>query len=54
MSKYLNISFKTIQNWTSSGKIPHKKLGSSVRYPKKEIDQALARGEIGRKVKNMK
>jgi excisionase family DNA binding protein len=38
VAKYLNLGNKTIRNWTSEGKIPFVKLGSSVRYPKERID----------------
>ncbi len=48
VSEFLNVKKKTIQNWTSEGKIPHLKLGTTVRYPKSKIEEALERGEIGR------
>ncbi|MBV6421638.1 MAG: hypothetical protein DAHOPDDO_02919 [Ignavibacteriaceae bacterium] len=38
VADYLGVSTKTIRNWTSEGKIPSVKIGSSVRYPKERID----------------
>ncbi len=49
VAEYLNVSEKTIRNWTHTGKIPCVKLGANVRYPKKEIDATLAKSEIGNK-----
>jgi excisionase family DNA binding protein len=46
-ARYLSVEEKTIRNWTSEGKIPFKKLGSSVRYKQSELDDALEKGEIG-------
>jgi excisionase family DNA binding protein len=37
---------KTIRSWRSEGKIPFKRLGSSVCYQKKELDEALEKGDI--------
>lgn len=47
-ARYLSVEEKTIRNWTSEGKIPFKKLGSSVRYQKKELDEALQKGDLGK------
>jgi excisionase family DNA binding protein len=47
-ARYLSVEEKTIRNWTSEGKIPFKKLGSSVRYKKSELDQGLEKGAIGK------
>lgn len=38
VADYLGVGTKTIRNWTSEGKIPSVKIGSSVRYPKERID----------------
>ena len=47
-ARYLSVEEKTIRNWTSEGKIPYKKLGSSVRYVRAELDAALEAGTIGK------
>lgn len=47
-ARYLSVEEKTIRNWTSEGRIPFKKLGSSVRYRKKDLDEALEKDAIGR------
>lgn len=49
-ARYLSVEEKTIRNWTSEGRIPFKKLGSSVRYMKKELDEALENGDIGKAI----
>jgi excisionase family DNA binding protein len=48
VAKYLGMEEKTIRNWTSEGKIPHKKVGSAVRYRKSDIDAAFTSEEIGK------
>ena len=48
VAEYLNVEEKTIRNWTNDGKIPNVKLGSLVRYKKSEIDDAVAKGKIGK------
>ena len=48
VAEYLNVAEKTIRNWTHENKIPCVNLGSAVRYPKKQIDEALVKSEIGR------
>ena len=54
VADYLNVAEKTIRNWTHQNKIPFINLGTSVRYPKKKIDQALAKSEIGRVARRKK
>jgi excisionase family DNA binding protein len=43
LSEYLQVKPGTIRGWTSSGLIPHVKLGPGekgvVRYPREEIDR---------------
>jgi len=41
LADYMQVSKKTIQNWTSEGKIPSCHLGGTVRYRKSEIDKEL-------------
>ena len=48
VAEYLNVAEKTIRNWTHDNKIPYVKLGTAVRYPRKQIEDALAKSEIGR------
>ena len=38
VADYLQVELKTINNWTSEGKIPFKKVGRLPRYIKTEID----------------
>jgi excisionase family DNA binding protein len=47
LAEYLQLDEKTIRKWTSDGTVPHKKLGSAVRYPKSEIEEAIKQGNIG-------
>jgi excisionase family DNA binding protein len=49
VADYLQYKLKTIQNWTSKGKIPYKRVGGDPRYSKKEIDEAIESGSIGKK-----
>jgi len=51
VADYLQYKLKTIQNWTSEGKIPFKKVGGDPRYSKKEIDEAIESGTLGKKKK---
>lgn len=39
VSELLNISLRTIQRWAEKGKIPSKKIGSKLKYPKEEINR---------------
>ena len=43
VADYLQVKKKTIQNWTSDGKIPFCHIGGSVRYRKSEIDEELSK-----------
>jgi excisionase family DNA binding protein len=47
VAHYLNFELKTIQNWTSQGAIPFKKVGGSPRYLKSEIDGTLKANTLG-------
>jgi excisionase family DNA binding protein len=44
IAEYLQVEEKTINNWTSDGKIPHKKVGRLPRYNKSEIDNWMKVG----------
>jgi len=49
VADYLQLSIKTIQNWTSENKIPYKKVGGVPRYLKSEIDEAIRSEQLGKK-----
>jgi excisionase family DNA binding protein len=46
LAKYLQVSVKTIRNWTSAKKIPREKIGHTVRYRKSTIDDLIKSGKI--------
>jgi excisionase family DNA binding protein len=50
VAQYLKLPLQTVRNLTSNGKIPHYKLGSSVRYRTDDLRQLLL--EQSRGVKN--
>ena len=56
LADYLQVSKKTIQNWTSLGKLPTEKISGTkeVRYRKSSIDEALKSGEIKSTSRKMK
>jgi excisionase family DNA binding protein len=39
VASLMQVSEKTIRNWTSSGKIPHKQINGAVRYIKTDIEK---------------
>lgn len=41
VANYLQMTRKTIQNWASEGKIPHKKINGTIRYIKSDIEKWL-------------
>ncbi len=45
VAKYLQLSIRTIRNWTSEGKIPSVQIGGAVRYRKVQIDKWLNANE---------
>ncbi len=45
VADYLQVKKKTVQNWTSKGKIPCCHIGGSVRYRKSEIDKELGKNK---------
>ena len=47
LSSYLHIPKATIYGWTHARKVPHFKIGKSLRFEKKKIDEWLAAKEIG-------
>ncbi|MBP7582406.1 MAG: helix-turn-helix domain-containing protein [Spirochaetes bacterium] len=46
LANYLNISNQTVRLWTSQKKIPHYKIGRSVRYDLDEINSFLQEHSI--------
>jgi excisionase family DNA binding protein len=51
VGKLLGVEEKTVRNWTSDGRIPHKKMGKLVRYKKSDILEAFEAGQIGNATK---
>jgi excisionase family DNA binding protein len=49
VAEFLQMEVKTIRNWVAEKRIPFKKVGSAVRFNKKEIDSALDAGTLGKK-----
>jgi excisionase family DNA binding protein len=43
LSRYMKISYGTLRHKVMKGEIPHIKIGRSVRFDKKRIDQWLAK-----------
>ncbi len=39
VASLLQVSVKTIRNWTSGGKIPHKQINGTIRYVKIDIEK---------------
>ena len=46
LADYLQVSTKSIRNWTSKGAIPVSKIKGIARYVKKEIDSFLETGKL--------
>ena len=46
LADYLQVEVKTIRKWTSEGRLPHVKLGSSVRFKREDIDSAIKAGAL--------
>ena len=46
LADYLQVSPKSIRNWTSKGDIPVAKIKGTARYVKEEIDSFLETGKI--------
>ena len=42
LSMYLKMAEGTLRHWVMNDKIPHFKIGKSVRFAKKEIDKWLS------------
>ncbi|MBT3897020.1 MAG: helix-turn-helix domain-containing protein [Candidatus Marinimicrobia bacterium] len=52
LADYLQVSSKSIRNWTSNGSIPVSKIMGTARYVKKEIDSFLETGRFASPKKN--
>jgi len=46
LSRYLNVPLPTLYTWTHQRKIPHFKVGRSVRFDRVEIDMWLEARKI--------
>jgi hypothetical protein len=42
----LNVSLKSVQNWTAARRLPVVKLGRINRYPKCEVEKRLLSGSL--------
>ena len=40
---YLHVPHKTVYNWTSTGSIPHRKIGNRLMFHRDELDAWLDR-----------
>lgn len=43
VAEMFNVSQLTVQNWTKSGKIPHLKMGGTIRYIYEDVLAAAAK-----------
>jgi len=50
VARYLHISPRTVESWVRTGKIPHIKLGSAVRFDLGQIQPWLKARTVGAEV----
>lgn len=46
LSKYLNVSKRTIYSWASMKRIPHLKIGGTLRFDVREIESWLEEKKV--------
>lgn len=47
LTKYLNVSDRTVYHWRKCRGLPHFIIGKSIRYRKSEVDEWLDRYSMG-------